>query len=96
MEHKGTIELFTERLILRKFCFDDVRFMFENWASNPNVTRYLTWPAHTDISITQAVIEEWVFQYDSPEFYQWAIELKETGQPIGSISVVRLNENVDV
>ena len=95
MEHKGTIELVTDRLILRRFDFGDATPMFENWASDPEVTRYLTWPAHTDISLTQSIIEYWSSQYDNNGFYQWAIELKSLRQPIGSISVVRINDVVD-
>ena len=38
MIHKGTKVLETERLILRKFKIEDAQNMFQNWASNPNVT----------------------------------------------------------
>ena len=31
-------------------------------------------------------------QYENLDFYQWAIELKEIGEVIGSISVVSQNE----
>ena len=41
--HKGTQTIHTERLILRKFTIDDAQAMFENWASDEKVTRYLTW-----------------------------------------------------
>ena len=44
--HKGTQTIHTERLILRKFTVDDAQAMFENWASDERVTRYLTWCPH--------------------------------------------------
>lgn len=42
MNHKGTVTLETERLILRRFTMDDAEAMFRNWASDPEVTKYLT------------------------------------------------------
>ncbi|MBQ6524001.1 MAG: GNAT family N-acetyltransferase [Atopobiaceae bacterium] len=33
-------------------------------------------------------------QHRQPDFYQWAIELRELGEPIGSISVVELLKEV--
>ena len=95
MIHKGTKVLETERLILRKFKIEDAQNMFQNWASNPNVTKYLTWSPHSDVEITKLIIDEWLKGYTEDNYYQWAIEIKQLGQPIGSISVVRINEAVN-
>ena len=43
----------TERLLLRKPKIEDVEPMFNNWASDPEVTKYLTWPAHENIEVTK-------------------------------------------
>lgn len=88
MQHKGTKLLETERLVLRQFTIDDTEAMFNNWASDNEVTKYLTWPFHTNLSVTSQVLENWIARYSSDSFYQWAIVLKETSEPIGSISVV--------
>jgi ribosomal-protein-alanine N-acetyltransferase len=34
---------------------DDASPVYENWASDDEVTRYLTWPAYTSPDITRAV-----------------------------------------
>ena len=94
LTHKGTQIIETSRLILRPFTLDDAQAMFDNWASDPEVTKFLTWPTHGDVSISWMVLEDWVQSYENKENYQWAIELKEIGQPIGSISVVRQDANV--
>lgn len=44
LKHTGTEMLETERLVLRRFRESDAIDMFNNWASNKEVTRYLTWP----------------------------------------------------
>ena len=92
MEHKGTQTLHTPRLILRRFRLEDAQAAFDNWTNDPDVTRYLTWPTHTHICITQAVLKDWVSSYARPDFYQWAIEYE--GRPVGSISVVEHNDEI--
>lgn len=92
--HLGTVVMETERLILRRFTREDAQPMFDNWASDPEVTKFLTWPAHESPDISAMVIEDWIAQYSQPDYYQWAIEQKELGTPIGSISVVHHNDRV--
>ena len=77
-----------------RFTLDDAPAMFENWASDAEVTRFLTWQPHASVEVTRSVLADWVSSYEQPDFYQWAIELRELGEPIGSISVVELLEEV--
>lgn len=50
MKHIGTKRYETERLILRPFVESDAQSVFENWASDDEVTKYLTWPTHSSIT----------------------------------------------
>ena len=95
MTHKGTVTIETERLILRKFVPQDAEPAYKNWCSDPEVTKYLTWKTHANVEETKEVIGRWVAGYEDPAFYQWAIELKEIGEPIGSISVVSMHEIIN-
>lgn len=88
MNHLGTKELETHRLILRRFAVEDAQAMFDNWASDEEVTRFLTWPVHGSLTVSRAVLENWLAGYEKQDFYQWAIVPKEVGLPIGSITVV--------
>ncbi|MCH5196160.1 MAG: GNAT family N-acetyltransferase [Oscillospiraceae bacterium] len=96
MKHCGTQRLETERLILRRFVIEDANAMYKNWASDDDVTKYLIWQTHSSIEVTKSIIEEWVSSYGDEKFYQWAIELKEIEEPIGSISVVHMNESAEM
>lgn len=49
MDHLGTKRIETQRLILRPFVQEDAQAMYENWCSDPEVTKYLTWPAYTSV-----------------------------------------------
>lgn len=97
MEHKGTVFIETERLILRRFTLDDSTGSFYNWTSDDKVTKYLRWPTHKNIETTKKVIGMWVNGYSNNNFYQWAIILKSNNQePIGTISVVDQKEGLDI
>ena len=61
--HKGTQALQTPRLTLRPFVADDAKAMFTNWASDPEVTKFLTWPTHNSLEVSQWVCNDWVNHY---------------------------------
>ena len=95
MENRGTKRLETRRLILRQMKVSDAEGMFNNWASDPEVTKFLTWPPHASLEVTKKTVESWVNRYSDPAFYNWAIELKDEGVVVGNISTVRMNESVE-
>lgn len=97
--HTGTKVMETSRLILRPFKLSDAKMMYHNWACDDEVTKYLTWPTHSDVFVTKTILQMWVDGYNDQEFYQWAIELKESGEVIGSLSLFGINnhdENAEV
>lgn len=85
LTHKGTQTIETPRLILRRATLQDAQPMFRNWASDPEVTKYLTWPPHESIAVTEQVLASWIAEYEKDDYYQWLIVLKEIDQPIGSL-----------
>ena len=95
MNHGGARQLETERLILRSFCEEDAEAMFRNWACDPEVTRYLTWPTHETVEASRSVAALWERESRKPEVYQWAIVPRSLGEPVGSLSVVRMDEAAD-
>lgn len=97
MQHKGTVTIETDRLVLRKFRPEDSPAAYENWTSDSRVTEFLRWPTHDSLSTTEQVIQTWVDGYAREDFYQWAIVCKDgEDKPIGSISVVEQNDTVDM
>ena len=96
MNHCGTHTIETKRLLLRKFMVEDAEAMFQNWASDKEVTKFLTWPAYTSLDTAIHILNEWTASYEKPDFYQWAIVPKNLNEPIGSISVVSINEKTQM
>lgn len=97
MTHIGTQYIETDRLILRRFEMSDAPAMFDNWASDDEVTKYLTWPSYTDVAAVEQKLEQWVSRYTDADRYHWAIVLKENGpEPIGSIGACHWHEDEEV
>lgn len=86
-------EMETERLYFRKFSLDDAEAMYQHWASDPEVTKYMTWNPHENVSVTRTIISEWVEGYQKGETDRFAIVLKSTNEVIGAIDVVGFHEN---
>ena len=63
--------------------------MFENWASDADNLKYVTWDPHPNPQVTRASIERWLLHYQEENTYKWAICKKDDpAQVIGDISVV--------
>lgn len=92
MKHWGTVYLESSDMVLRRFTMDDIQPMYEKWASDPDVTRFLSWAPHMSPEITRDVVQNWILRYRDQRFYQWAIVPKALKHPIGSISIVNLND----
>ena len=95
MIHKGTKDLNTNRLKLRKLTLKDSKDMYKNWASDEEVTKYLTWKAYKSCDDVKEMINKWIENYNKDDFYHWGIELKEIGEVIGTISVVNIKEDIE-
>lgn len=90
--HKNTVRennnLESERLKLRQFSINDVEDVFL-YAKDDDVTKYLTWESHTELSQTKKVVKE--FYMNDEGIY--AIELKDEHKCIGCIDLRIDHEN---
>ncbi len=97
MNKENTVHIFksipalnTERLILRKILPSDYKDMYE-YSSSEDVTRYLAWNKHPCIEYTKQYADYLQSRYKIGDFYDWAIELKETGKMIGTCGFTRFD-----
>lgn len=86
LNHKGTQEIRTERLLLRAVKADDYKDMYE-YMSIEKMSRYVTWKRHENENVTKELCEMWVNQY-TDERYNWAITLN--GKAVGNIDVIKI------
>lgn len=56
----------TGRMTLRRPVIDDAQAIFDRYASDPDVTRYLAWPRHVSVEDAQVFLG-----YSNAEWRQW-------------------------
>jgi ribosomal-protein-alanine N-acetyltransferase len=93
LNHTGTIILETERLVLRRFTIDDTLAVYNNWTRDSEVSKYMRWEHHKNIEETKAKISDWLKRYSNNNFYQWAITIKGSDEPIGAIGLFSISRN---
>ena len=81
----------TDRILLRPWLESDAEALFK-YASDPEVGPRAGWPPHKSIDESLGLIRGF-FHND----HTWAMELKETGEPIGCIGYMLKGEsNIDI
>ena len=66
MKLVGTRPIRTNRLVLRRWSVDHAQQMYDNWASDTEATRFVTWPPHPNVDATRSLLTGWVHDYDDP------------------------------
>ena len=54
----------TKRLLLRSLKQSDAIDIFENWASDEDFPKYMTWSAHKNIEETKKIVDMWIKEYE--------------------------------
>lgn len=90
LQHKGTKELKTERITLRRFILYDAKSMYKNYATDERVTRFLSWTPYVCVEDVESFLQSVIEEYESISTYHWAIEVD--GEIIGSISTISIDE----
>ena len=91
---KAKLMMETDRLLLRPWMESDAETLYK-YASDPEVGPRAGWPPHKSVEESREIIRT-IFGGD----HMWAIELKETGEPIGCMgyfvygeSNIKIGEN---
>lgn len=77
----------TERLRLRRPTAADARPLFESYAQDPDVTRYLGWSAHTDLRETREFLARCDDAWEDGTANSYVIERDGDGEPLGMIEI---------
>lgn len=75
----------TDRLVLRKPHIQDAFSIFNGWAQDTEVTRYLTWRPHKQVEQTMEFVRGCLAAWETQTRFPYMITIKETGEVIGMI-----------
>ena len=81
----------TKRLFLRKPVIEDAVPIFENYAQDPEVTRFLTWKSHKSINETKFFIQRCEKVWEEGSAFPWSIVRKYDNQLLGMIEIVMID-----
>lgn len=79
--------LSTRRLVLRPPRPSDADEIFERYATDPAVTRFLIWPIHRSIDETREFVQRYMRLGETEFHYPWVIERMEDGAVLGTIAL---------
>jgi [ribosomal protein S5]-alanine N-acetyltransferase len=80
----------TERLVLRIPSVADAEAIFDSYAQDARVTRYLTWRPHKHLQETKDFLADCVAAWTKDERFPFVVSTKESGEIAGMIEI-RLN-----
>ena len=75
----------SERLLLRLPAIGDAQAVYERYAADPEVTRYLTWAPHESAETVAAFLEDLIGRIRAGEEMCWVIARPEDDRPLGMI-----------
>lgn len=78
----------TERLVLRRPAIGDAPAIFERYARHPQVTRYLTWPAHRSLEETRSFLQGLDESIERVDQAAWTITERTDERPCGMLSLL--------
>ena len=87
--------LFTDRLILRGITKQDAQDIFD-YSKRKETTKYLLWYPHISLRDTKRHIALVLKKYKRCEYYDFAIQLRDSGKMIGTCGFTRLNPLDDI
>lgn len=93
MNSIGTKTITTERLILRKFNFNDAEDMLDLWISKPEIQHMYSEPIYTTLDEVKNLLQKYIDNYDNSDYYRWAIIDNDSKRCIGQIAFYLVNLN---
>ena len=91
LQHKGTVEIESERLTLRPFRYTDNDDMLTYWISDPDIQSMYSEPVYTTKQEIKELLDKYITSYEKPDYYRWAIIEKDTQICMGQIAIFLVN-----
>lgn len=86
----------TVRLLLRRPIMADAEAIFKCYAQDPEVTRYVTWRPHQNLSETQQFLSTCIDAWQGDRRFPYSIVLKNKSALVGMIEITIANFRAEV
>ena len=82
----GTLDIETDRLLLRAFRYEDGKSMMKNWAGDEYVQKMYGEPAYKTPEAIKGLLDKYIEGYNNGYYYRWGIFEKESDECIGMVA----------
>ena len=83
----------TDRLLLRKFAYEDAGSMLNNWVADDSVQHMYGEPSYKTIDAVYSLLDKYIGGYNDDHYFRWAVIEKESGECIGQIAYFLVDKN---
>ncbi len=91
VQHKGTKEIRTKRLLLRRFTLDDLDDYFV-WTGSPDMSRFIMEKPYPNIEEARKELVQIIHRYQNNDYYMWSIVFEH--EVIGFCCGNEINEEI--
>ena len=71
----GTAELWTEQLILRRYCPEDAEQLYQRLGTDPSMYQYSGWNPYATPEMAQETVRRFIESYDDEHSYSWVMDV---------------------
>ena len=75
IEVHGTVELWTERMILRRYRLEDADSLYQYLGTDPAMYAYSGWNPYATLEMAQETVRGFIDSYDDEHVYSWVMDI---------------------
>lgn len=75
IEAHGTVELWTERMVLRRYCPEDAEPLYRRLRTDPETARYSGWIPYATLEMAKDTVPRFIDGYDDAHVYAWVMDV---------------------
>ena len=75
IEVHGTVELRTERLVLRRYRPEDAGLLYRHFGTDPEMARYSGWNPYATPEMAQETVRRFIDSYPDAHSYSWVMDV---------------------
>ena len=77
IEPHGSAEIWTERLILRRYRLEDASALYEEFGKDEEMHRYSGWNPYATPEMAEETVRRFIAGYDEEHFYAWVMDFED-------------------
>lgn len=91
IEVHGTVELWTERMILRRYRPEDAEDLYRYLGTDPAMSAYSGWNPYATLEMARETVQGFINRYDDDHTYSWVMDIDDV--IVGTIGAYDYKDN---